>query len=198
MKEKRKEEINSNVKALLKNHSTDEIGLLGVLLTDVIQKKEEIRKLERDSLMSMLADPDEEFFKGEENQFLFEILSNEKELQYFVSSMQKNIVKELEAEENKFPDEDIEKLRDFFTLETLGNLNINKQNPQIRKLLIALWCDEKIIIDECYGISGQIDDLIKKINEFQSKVVFNELNATNATEEEVLDIIYGLKEYLES
>lgn len=195
MKEKRKEEINSNVKAILKNHSTDEIGFLGILLTNVIQKREEIMELERDSLMSMLADPDEEFFKGEENQFLFEILSNEKELQYFVSSMQKNIVKELEAEENKFPDEDIEKLRDFFTLETLENLNVNKQNPQIRKLLIALWCDEKIIIEECHGISGQIDDLIKKINEFQSKVVFNKFNAT---EEEAFDIIYGLKEYLES
>lgn len=195
MNQKRKEEINSNVKAMLKNCSTDEIGLLGVLLTDVIQKKEEIRNFERDNLMSMLVDPDEEFFKGEENQFLFEILSNEKELQYFVSSMQKNIVKELEAEENKFPDEDIEKLRDFFTLETLENLNVNKQNLQIRKLLIALWCDEKIIIEECCGISGQIDDLIKKINEFQSKAVFNEFNAT---EEEAFDIIYGLKEYLES
>jgi len=192
MKEKRKEEINSNVKALLKNHSTDEIGLLGVLLTDVIQKKEEIRELERDSLMSMLADPDEEFFKGEENQFLSEILSNEKELQYFVSSMQKNIVKELEAEENKFPDEDIEKLRDFFTLETLENLNVNKQNPQIRKLIIALWCNENIVIEECHGISGQIDDLIEKINEFQSKAVLN------CSLEKALDIIYGLKEYLES
>lgn len=195
MKEKRKEEINSNVKAILKNHSTDEIGFLGILLTNVIQKREEIMELERDSLMSMLADPDEEFFKGEENQFLSEILSNEKELQYFVSSMQKNIVKELESGESKFSDEDIEKLRDFFTLETLENLNVNKQNPQIRKLLIALWCDEKIIIEECHGISGQIDDLIKKINEFQSKVVFNEFNAT---EEEAFDIIYGLKEYLES
>lgn len=192
MKQKRKEEINSNVKAMLKNYSTDEIGFLGILLTDVIQKKEEIRKLERDSLMSMLADPDEEFFKGEEKQFLSEILSNEKELQYFVSSMQKNIAKELEAEENKFPDEDIEKLRDFFTLETLENFNVNKQNPQIRKLIIALWCNENIVIEECHGISGKIDDLIEKINEFQSKALLN------CSLEKALDIIYGLKEYLES
>lgn len=192
MNQKRKEKINEHVKAMLKNCSTDEIGFLGILLTDVIQKKEEIMKLERDSLISILADPDEEFFKGEENQFLSEVLNNEKELQYFVLSMQKNIVKELESGENKFSDEDIEKLRDFFTLETLENLKVNKQNPQIRKLIIALWCNENIIIEECYGISGQIDDLIEKITKFQSKAVFN------ASQEKTLDIIYGLKEYLES
>lgn len=192
MNQKRKENIDANVKSMLNNCSTDEIGFLGILLTDVIQKREEFMKLERDSLSSMLVDPNEEFFKGNERQFLLEIIYNEEELQYFVSSMQKNIVKELETEENKFSDEDIEKLRDFFTLKTLENLNVNKQNPQIRKLIIALWCNENIIIEECYGISGQIDDLIEKINEFQSKSVLN------CTLEKALDIIYGLSEYLES
>lgn len=192
MNQKRKENIDANVKAMLKNCSTDEIGFLGILLTDVIQKREEFMELERDSLSSMLVDPNEEFFKGNERQFLLEIIYNEEELQYFVSSMQKNIVEELETEENKFSDEDIEKLRDFFTLETLENLKVNKQNPQIKKMITALWFNENIIIEECYGISGQIYDLIEKINEFQSKSVLN------CSLEKALDIIYGLKEYLES
>ena len=181
MNQKRKENIDANVKAMLKNCSTDEIGFLGILLTDVIQKREEFMEIGRDSLSSMLVDPNEEFFKGNERQFLLEIIYNEEELQYFVSSMQKNIVEELETEENKFSDEDIEKLRDFFTLETLENLKVNKQNLQIKKLITALWFNENIIIEECYGISGQIYDLIEKINEFQSKSVLN-----------------CLKEYLES
>lgn len=192
MNQKRKENIDANVKAMLKNCSTDEIGFLGILLTDVIQKREEFMKIGRDSLSSMLVDPNEEFFKGNERQFLLEIIYNEEELQYFVSSMQKNIVEELETEENKFSDEDIEKLRDFFTLETLENLKVNKQNLQIKKLITALWFNENIIIEECYGISGQIYDLIEKINEFQSKSVLN------CSLEKALDIIYGLKEYLES
>lgn len=192
MNQKRKENIDANVKAMLKNCSTDEIGFLGILLTDVIQKREEFMEIGRDSLSSMLVDPNEEFFKGNERQFLLEIIYNEEELQYFVSSMQKNIVEELETEENKFSDEDIEKLRDFFTLETLENLKVNKQNLQIKKLITALWFNENIIIEECYGISGQIYDLIEKINEFQSKSVLN------CSLEKALDIIYGLKEYLES
>lgn len=192
MNQKRKENIDANVKAMLKNCSTDEIGFLGISLTDVIQKREEFMEIGRDSLSSMLVDPNEEFFKGNERQFLLEIIYNEEELQYFVSSMQKNIVEELETEENKFSDEDIEKLRDFFTLETLENLKVNKQNLQIKKLITALWFNENIIIEECYGISGQIYDLIEKINEFQSKSVLN------CSLEKALDIIYGLKEYLES
>lgn len=192
MNQKRKENIDANVKAMLKNCSTDEIGFLGILLTDVIQKREKFMEIGRDSLSSMLVDPNEEFFKGNERQFLLEIIYNEEELQYFVSSMQKNIVEELETEENKFSDEDIEKLRDFFTLETLENLKVNKQNLQIKKLITALWFNENIIIEECYGISGQIYDLIEKINEFQSKSVLN------CSLEKALDIIYGLKEYLES
>ncbi len=192
MNQKRKENIDANVKAMLKNCSTDEIGFLGILLTDVIQKREEFMEIGQDSLSSMLVDPNEEFFKGNERQFLLEIIYNEEELQYFVSSMQKNIVEELETEENKFSDEDIEKLRDFFTLETLENLKVNKQNLQIKKLITALWFNENIIIEECYGISGQIYDLIEKINEFQSKSVLN------CSLEKALDIIYGLKEYLES
>ena len=192
MNQKRKENIDANVKAMLKNCSTDEIGFLGISLTDVIQKREEFMEIGRDSLSSMLVDPNEEFFKGNERQFLLEIIYNEEELKYFVSSMQKNIVEELETEENKFSDEDIEKLRDFFTLETLENLNVNKQNLQIKKLITALWFNENIIIEECYGISGQIYDLIEKINEFQSKSVLN------CSLEKALDIIYGLKEYLES
>lgn len=192
MNQKRKENIDANVKAMLKNCSTDEIGFLGILLTDVTQKREEFMEIGRDSLSSMLVDPNEEFFKGNERQFLLEIIYNEEELQYFVSSMQKNIVEELETEENKFSDEDIEKLRDFFTLETLENLKVNKQNLQIKKLITALWFNENIIIEECYGISGQIYDLIEKINEFQSKSVLN------CSLEKALDIIYGLKEYLES
>lgn len=192
MNQKRKENIDANVKAMLKNCSTDEIGFLGILLTDVIQKREEFMEIGRDSLSSVLVDPNEEFFKGNERQFLLEIIYNEEELQYFVSSMQKNIVEELETEENKFSDEDIEKLRDFFTLETLENLKVNKQNLQIKKLITALWFNENIIIEECYGISGQIYDLIEKINEFQSKSVLN------CSLEKALDIIYGLKEYLES
>ncbi len=86
MNQKRKENIDANVKSMLNNCSTDEIGFLGILLTDVIQKREEFMKLERDSLSSMLVDPNEEFFKGNERQFLLEIIYNEEELQYFVSS----------------------------------------------------------------------------------------------------------------
>lgn len=192
MNQERKENINANVKLMLKNCSVDEIGFLGILLTNVIQKRRKMEELEQRNLMLMLCDQDEKFFKGDENQFLLRIIYNEEELQYFVSSMQKNIVEELETQENRFSDEDIERLRDFFTLETLENLNVNKQNTQIRKLIIALWCNENVIIEECYGISEQIDELIGKITEFQSKAVLN------ASLEKALDIITDLKEYLES
>ncbi len=192
MELKRKKDIDENVKKILKNTSTDEIGFLGILLTDVIQKREKLLELEKESLISMLYDPNEEFFKDDEKQFLSEILNNEEELQYFVSAMQKNIVKKLEDEENTFSDEDIEKLRDFFTLEALEDLKVDKQNIQIRKLIIAVWCDENVIIEECYGISEQINELIEKITEFQSKAILND------SLEKALDVITNLKEYLES
>ena len=98
MNQKRKENIDANVKALLKNYSTDEIGFLGILWTNVIQKRDKFMEIGRNSLSSMLVDPKEEFFKGNERQFLLEIIYKEEELQYFVSSMQKNIVEELETE----------------------------------------------------------------------------------------------------
>lgn len=192
MELKRKKDIDENVKKILKNTSTDEIGFLGILLTDVIQKREKLLELEKESLISMLYDPNEEFFKDDEKQFLSEILNNEEELQYFVSAMQKNIVKKLEDEENTFSDEDIEKLRDFFTLEALEDLKVDRQNIQIRKLIIAVWCDENVIIEECYGISEQINELIEKITEFQSKAILND------SLEKALDVITNLKEYLES
>lgn len=192
MELKRKKDIDENVKKILKNTSTDEIGFLGILLTDVIQKREKLLELEKESLISMLYDPNEEFFKDHEKQFLSEILNDEEELQYFVSAMQKNIVKKLEDEENTFSDEDIEKLRDFFTLEALEDLKVDRQNIQIRKLIIAVWCDENVIIEECYGISEQINELIEKITEFQSKAILND------SLEKALDVITNLKEYLES
>lgn len=192
MELKRKKDIDENVKKILKNTSTDEIGFLGILLTDVIQKREKLLELEKESLISMLYDPNEEFFKEHEKQFLSEILNDEEELQYFVSAMQKNIVKKLEDEENTFSDEDIEKLRDFFTLEALEDLKVDRQNIQIRKLIIAVWCDENVIIEECYGISEQINELIEKITEFQSKAILND------SLEKALDVITNLKEYLES
>ena len=192
MTEKRKENINANVEYMLKNCSSEEIGFLGMLLTDIIRKREKSSDFEKGYLMEILSDPNEGFFKGNENQFLSEILHNEEELQYFVSAMQKNIVKKLEDEETTFSDEDIEKLRDFFTLEALENLKADKKNMQIRKLIIALWCNENIIIEECYGISGQINELIGKLTEFQSKAILND------SLEKALDAITNLKEYLES
>lgn len=72
----------------------------------------------------------------------------------------KNIIKQLQSEENIFSDEDIEKLRDFFTLEVLENCNANKKNSQIRKLIIALWCDRIVIFEECPGISKDISSFM--------------------------------------
>ncbi len=170
MDQKRKKNIDANVKSILKNCSVDEIQFLGLLLTDVIQKSEgDIREFNQISIMEMLQDSEEEYFKGDENKFLSEIIWNKEELQYFVSQMQKNIIKQLQSEENIFSDEDIEKLRDFFTLEVLENCNANKKNSQIRKLIIALWCDRIVIFEECPGISKDINELILKLDEVLNK-----------------------------
>lgn len=56
MNKKRREDIDANVKLLLKKYSSEEVGFLGAILGNVIQEKKAITKKERNFLISMLND----------------------------------------------------------------------------------------------------------------------------------------------
>ena len=76
--------------------------------------------------------------------------------------MQNNIVRELE-ENDRIAVEEIEKLRDFFTVESLNECRLNKEKKAIRILITAVVFDEIIQFEEYRGISGRICDLITEL-----------------------------------
>ena len=113
-------------------------------------------------IREMADDPKDNDLPESVKQFLSSISNNPDEVKYFVSKMQNNIIRELE-ENDRIAVEEIEKLRDFFTVESLAECRLNKEKQAIRILITAVVFDEIIQFEEYRGISGRICDLITEL-----------------------------------
>lgn len=163
MNETRKLEIDTMVQSITKNLEPEKIGFIGVLLWSIVKKEsEKLSSKEIEEIEKIANDPDDDYFPECVKKFLLEISNNPAEIKYFVSQMQNNIIKELESC-NEISCEEIERLRDFFSMETLEKLNINRQDKNIRILIIAVCFDKTIPFEENRGLSEKIDNLIKEI-----------------------------------
>ena len=172
MNKKRREDIDANVKLLLKKYSSEEVGFLGAILGNVIQEKKAITKKERNILISMLNDPKEKFFLGEGSKVLSQIISEQEDIRYFVAEMQRSILKELDSNITIFTDKDVDYFKDFFTFKDLEEHGVNLQNSRIRKLIIFIWIDKTILLEEVWG-EKKIAELISKMDEKLSKTKEN-------------------------
>lgn len=172
MNQKRKKDIDANVKLLLKKYSSEEIGFLGAILGNVIQEKKAMTKEQKNFLILMLNDPKEKFFLGEGTNVLSEIISEQEILRYFVVEMQRSILEDLESDTTVFTDKDVNYFKDFFTLKDLEEYGVNLQNTRIRKLIIFIWFDKTILLEEVWG-EKKIAELILKMDEELSKTMEN-------------------------
>ena len=166
METKRIEEISKMAENIVKKLTPESIGHIGELFWSVvIEGKDDLSSEELREIETIANDPEDDAFPEPVKQFLLTIINNPIETKYFVSKMQECIVKDIE-EDQRVSDDEIEQVRDFFTIESLKNLRnccSNRSNDNIKKLIIAVLLDEVITFEECPGISGRICELFEEI-----------------------------------
>ena len=163
MNKTRKLEIDKMAENIVRKLTAENIGLIGVMLWSVVKDcGDKLSANEIREIREMADDPKDNDLPEPVKQFLSSISNNPDEVKYFVSKMQNNIVRELE-ENDRIAVEEIEKLRDFFTVKSLAECCLNKEKQAIRILITAVVFDEIIQFEEYRGISGRICDLITEL-----------------------------------
>ena len=159
----RKLEIVQMAEHIVRESTAEEIGYIGVLLWSVVKDgRDELSVKEIEEIQEMVDDPEDVRFPDIVEQFLLGISNNPEEVRYFVSIMQNNIMKELE-ENDRITAEEIEELRNFFTVDYLKECCLDTEKQNIKILITAVVFDDIIQFEEYKGISRKICDLITQL-----------------------------------
>ena len=163
MNKTRELEIAQMAEHIVGELTAEEIGFVGVLLWSVVKEHEdelsdkEIRKIQK-----MAQNQRNTELPIQVKRFLLSISNNPDEVRYFVLIMQNKIIKELE-ENDRITAEEIEELRNFFTVDYLKECCLDKEKQNLKILITAVVFDDIIQFEEYKGISRKICDLITQL-----------------------------------
>ena len=163
MNKTRKLEIDKMAENIVRELTAENIGLIGVMLWSVVKDcGDKLSANEIREIREMADDPKDNDLPEPVKQFLSSISNNPDEVKYFVSKIQNKIIEKLEKG-NQITAEEVEELREFFTVDSLKVRHLDTEKQNIKILITAVAFDDVIQFENYKGISRKICDLITEL-----------------------------------